>query len=103
SQQRFLLTPRFLEQVIAFLLEHEGLFESFDTSRSLTPEGLEETLEETRHREIFTIVLRRLRKAPVDVQEAICLASVQGMRFANDFVDQIAQNILVRPVRELLR
>jgi tetratricopeptide (TPR) repeat protein len=94
--------PRFLEQVIAFLLEHEGLFEGFDTSRGLTAEGLAETLGETRHQEIFRIVLRRLRKAPEDVQEAICLASLQGMTFASNFVDQLADDILSHPVRQSL-
>ena len=92
--------PRFLEQVIAFLVEHEELFEDFDPSRSLTPQGLAETLEETRHQEIFRIVLRRLRKAPEDVQEAIGLASLQGMKFANDLVDRLAKDILGRPARE---
>src|SRR6266404_2966020 len=91
--------PRFLEQVIAFLREHEALFESLDTSRSLTSEGLEETLKETCHQEIFRIVLRRLRKAPEDVQEAICLASLQGMRFSNDIVDELAQDLLGRSGR----
>ncbi|HEY6345062.1 MAG TPA: hypothetical protein VIY49_26495 [Bryobacteraceae bacterium] len=94
--------PRFLEQVILFLVEHVGLFEDFDPSRSITPDGFQEMLREMRHRGIVDIVLRRLQKAPVDVQEAICLASVQGMRFANDFVDQIAQDVLGRPVRESL-
>ena len=68
--------PRFLEQVIAFLLEHEGLFEGFDTSHSSQLKGSPRHSEETRHQEIFRIVLRRLRRAPEDVQEAICLASL---------------------------
>ena len=95
--------PRVLEQIIAFLLEHEGLFEGYDTSRNLKSERLDETLKEIRHLDIFKIVLSRFWKFPNDVQEAICLASVQGMRFANDFVDQIAQDVLGRSVREALR
>jgi tetratricopeptide (TPR) repeat protein len=95
--------PRFLEQVILFLLEHIGLFEGFDPTRSLTPDGFKEAFDEMRHSDIVKIVLRRLQKAPVEVQEAICLASVQGMRFANDFVDQMAQDVLGHPVREPLR
>lgn len=94
--------PRFLEQVIAFLLEHEGLFEDLDTSRSLTAEGLEKTLGETRHQDIFKVVLRRLRDAPEEVQEAICLAGMQGMRFANDIVNQLAQDVLGHGVSEQL-
>lgn len=94
--------PRFLEQVILFLVEHIGLFEDFDPSRSLTPEGFQEMLGEIGHRSIVDIALRRLQKAPLDVQEAICLASMQGMRFANDFVDQLSQDILGRAVRESL-
>jgi tetratricopeptide (TPR) repeat protein len=95
--------PRFLEQVIAFLLEHENFFENFDPRRALTVDGLEQTLGETRSQEIFKIVLRRLREAPEDVQEAICLASLQGVRFAKDLVDVQAQDRLGHAVRESLR
>ncbi len=95
--------PRFLEQVIAFLLEHEKFFENFDPSGPLTAEGLEQTLGETQSQEVFKIVLRRLRDAPEDVQEAICLASLQGVRFVNDLVDAQARARLGRPVRESLQ
>lgn len=94
--------PRFLEQVILFLLEHVGYFEDLSPDLSLKPEHFEEILKAMQHGGVVDIALRRLQKAPVEVQEAICLASVQGMRFANAFVDQMAQDLLGRPVREPL-
>ncbi len=47
-------------------------------------------------------MLRRLRSAPEDVQEAICLASVQGISFACSLVSQLAEDILGRSVRDAL-
>lgn len=84
--------PRHLEQIIAFLRENEEFFEDFDTANSLTEEGLREALEETH--DILKVVMRRLRDAPVEVQEAICLASLQGMRFVSDIVNDLAKACL---------
>jgi len=83
--------PRYLEQVIQFAREHEGFFEDFDSSRALTDAGLKEILEETTSQDIFKVVRRRLINAPVEVQEAICLASLQGVRFAKDLVEAVAR------------
>ncbi|SFA95647.1 hypothetical protein SAMN05421688_1846 [Poseidonocella pacifica] len=80
--------PRHLEQIIAFLRENEDFFEDFDPQAALTTQGLSEALEETQ--EIFKVVLRRLRDAPEDVQEALCLASLHGIRFVSDLVDDLA-------------
>lgn len=79
--------PRHLVQIVTFLRENEDFFEDFDTSRALTDEGLEEALEETH--DIFKVVLRRLRDAPTDVQEAVCIASTLGVRFVSDIVEDI--------------
>ena len=95
--------PRFLEQVIAFLVENENFFEDLKPDGRLTPDGLEQTLKETHSQDIFKVVLRRLRGAPEDVQEAICLASLQGIRFVNDLVDTLGRSRLGRAVREPLR
>lgn len=84
--------PRHLEQIIAFLNENEDFFEDFDPTNALTEEGLEEALSETH--DIFKVVMRRLRDAPVEVQEAICLASLQGIRFASDVVEDLAKSFL---------
>lgn len=81
--------PRHLEQIIAFLRENEEFFEDFDTANALTEEGLREALEETH--DILKVVMRRLRDAPVEVQEAICLASLQGMRFVSEIVNDLAK------------
>lgn len=88
--------PRFLEQIIAWMLINEHLFESFDPAAALTDEGLREALEESQ--DIAKVVLRRLAQAPLEVQEAVCLASVQGIRFATSLADQMAEDRLGRPV-----
>lgn len=84
--------PRHLEQIIAFLRENEEFFEDFDTANALTEDGLREAMEETH--DIFKVVMRRLRDAPVEVQEAICLASLQGMRFVSEIVNDLAKACL---------
>ncbi|WP_368187181.1 hypothetical protein [Aestuariibius sp. HNIBRBA575] len=84
--------PRHLEQIIAFLDENEDFFEDFDPTNALTEEGLEEALRETH--DIFKVVMRRLRDAPIEVQEAICLASLQGIRFVSDVVEDLAKSFL---------
>lgn len=91
--------PRYLEQVIQFAREHEGFFEDFDSSKSLTDAGFKEILEETISQDIFKVVRRRLIDAPVEIQEALCLASLQGVRFANDLVDAVARSQIARDVR----
>jgi tetratricopeptide (TPR) repeat protein len=90
---------RYLEQVIQFAREHEGFFEDFDSSKALTDAGFKEILEETISQDIFKVVRRRLIGAPMEVQEAICLASLQGVRFANDLVDAVARSQISRDVR----
>lgn len=95
--------PRFLEQVTEYLLEHKSFFENYDASGPLTSNGLNETLKAARSREIFELVLRRLQDAPEDVQETICLASLQGVRFANDLVEELSRKYLGRSARESLR
>jgi tetratricopeptide (TPR) repeat protein len=92
--------PRHLEQIIAFLRENEEFFEHFETANALTEEGLREALEETH--DILKVVMRRLRDAPVEVQEAICLASLQGMRFVSDIVNDLAKACLVGDRSEAL-
>ena len=94
--------PHFLESVIRFLVLRPGYFEDFNCNFSLTTEGFEESLKEMRDGGEVDFELRRLQEVPVEVREAICLASVQGMRFANDLVDQMAQDLLGRPAREPL-
>lgn len=84
--------PRHLEQIITFLNENEDFFEDFDTTKALIEEGMKEALSETH--DIFKVVMRRLRDAPVEVQEAICLASLQGVRFVSSVVDDLAKACL---------
>lgn len=93
--------PRHLEQIIAYLRENEELFVDPENASPLTDEGLREALKTTHH--IFTIVMRRLRDAPVEVQEAICLASLQGMRFVPGIVNELAQVCLSGDRAEALK
>jgi tetratricopeptide (TPR) repeat protein len=93
--------PRHLEQIIAFLKENENFFNDHDTANALTEHGLQEALEETQ--DIFKVVMRRLRDAPPDVQEAICLASLQGTRFVSDIVNDLAKVVLSGDRLEALR
>jgi tetratricopeptide (TPR) repeat protein len=94
--------PGFLEQVIEFVWQHEGFFEGSNRAACLTPEGLDKTLEAMHSRAIFELGLRRLSAVPNDVQEAICLASLQGFRFVADLVDKLAPAHVGRGVRESL-
>ena len=91
--------PRFLEQVIQFALENEGFFEDFDTSKPLSNTGYEELILETKSQDIFKVVRRRLLDAPDEVKEAICLASLQGTRFASDLVKAIARVQLAKDIQ----
>lgn len=94
--------PRYLEQVILYALGHKGHFEDHDTNKSLNLDGFRKVLNATRNTEIFEVVRERLIDAPVDVQEAICLASLQGERFAIDLVDAVAQVQIAKDVRKSL-
>lgn len=82
--------PRYLEQVIKYAETKKGFFESKSLEKPLTDTGLAALLDASASREVFDIVKLRLMEAPVGVQEAVCLASLQGMRFASDIVDSIA-------------
>jgi tetratricopeptide (TPR) repeat protein len=94
--------PRFLEQVVEFSLENEDFFEEFDCKKTFTEHGFNEIIKETKNQDIFKVVMRRLRDAPEAVQEAVCMASLQGVRFANDLVEAIAKVQTGRPVLENL-
>lgn len=93
--------PRHLEQIIAFLGENEDFFEGFDTQNALTEDGLREALEETH--DILKVVMRRLRDAPLEVQEAICIASLQGMQFVSGIVNDLAKLCLYGERSDALR
>jgi len=82
--------PRYLEQLVKYAETKKSFFEGKSLKKPLTDAGLEALLEASATREIFDIVKLRIMEAPVEVQEAVCLASLQGMRFASDLVDAIA-------------
>lgn len=94
--------PRYLEQVTYFMLQHEDFFENTIPTQPLTEEGLEKVLEASKSREINDIVLERLRATPEDIQEALCVASLQGMRFINDLVDVVARKQVGHALRQSL-
>jgi hypothetical protein len=92
--------PRFFEQIIAFLEENEEFFENCDLRFPLTENGLVETLKATP--DILSVAQRRLREAPEEIQEAICLASVQGAQFATSIVCDMGKMALGRKLEESL-
>jgi len=93
--------PRHLEQIISFMRENEGFFEEFDLLKPLNEEGLEEILSESQ--DLEKVVMRRLRDAPTDIQEALGLASVQGIQFANTLVEELGQTVLGHSVGRALQ
>ena len=94
--------PRFLEQVVASLHEHEDFFEDLNTDASLTSEGFEEALKQLQSQDIFKFVYSRLHGFPTPVKEAICLASLQGVHFVNDLVEVLAEKRFGHSVLEPL-
>lgn len=91
--------PRYLEQVILYARGRKGYFEDHNINNSLTPDGFNKVLKATKSRDIFEVVRERLTDAPVEVQEAICLASLQGVRFAYDIVNAIAKEQMAKDVQ----
>lgn len=82
--------PRYLEQLIKYAEIKKSLFEAKKTENPLTDAGLSQLLDAAKSTRIFDIVKLRLMDAPQEVQEAICLASLQGMRFTSELVDALA-------------
>lgn len=82
--------PRYLEQLIKYAETKKSLFEAKKTENPLTDAGLGKLLDAARSTRIFDIVKLRLMDAPQEVQEAVCLASLQGMRFTSELVDALA-------------
>ncbi len=86
--------PRYLEQLIRYAEVNESLFVGKSPKKLLTPIGLAKLLEAGKATEIFNVVKLRMRGAPQQVQEAVCLASLQGMRFTSDLVEALAKGSL---------
>ncbi|GEM_PF-266303 len=84
--------PRFLEQIMALMSESEDYFVDIDTGQALNEEGLEEILKATP--DIFSTVMKRLRAAPEEIQQALGLASTQGMQFLPRLVGEMGVNLL---------
>jgi hypothetical protein len=95
--------PRLLEQITLYLQESEHLFVNFDTKSSLTEEGLEDALNSIGTQDVFKVVLKRLRKAPLEVQEAVGLASLQGITYSKVLFDKLAERLLSKSLAEPLR
>ena len=92
--------PAFLEQIISFLSERPKYFDGRNPNHALTADGLKEALNKTTN--IFEVVLERLNGTPRDVQEAICLVSMQGMQFSNSIADEISEATISRSIRQPL-
>ena len=91
-QERAAGNPRHMEQIISYLSVKESFFEDFDPKCALTEEGLKQALAKTQN--IFDLVFERLCEESVEVQEAVCLASIQGLQFLSDVVQEMAKKHL---------
>src|SRR5579859_5161432 len=76
--------PRFLEQVVEYVTQNRRFFVDLDPSGPLSDDGLARVLDATNSRQIVDVVFQRVLAAPVGLQEAIGVTSLQGIRFGND-------------------
>ena len=84
AQRAALLTradgnPRFLGEMILFAAASRGLFVGGDVTGALTDNGLTRLL--ARSTNLHDLTATRLRESPPDVQDAVCLATLQGVEF----------------------
>ncbi|HBP87534.1 MAG TPA: tetratricopeptide repeat protein [Nitrospirales bacterium] len=94
--------PRYLEQLVKYAATKKSYFQKKDIKQPLLTNGLALLVEATKSRKIFDVVRLRLLDTPREVQEAICLASLQGMRFASELVDALAHEKLGESRRDHL-
>jgi tetratricopeptide (TPR) repeat protein len=82
--------PRFLDEIARHALSPRGrmLFEGRDPGRALTERGLADLLE--RSVGLHDLIAERLAESPEAVQQAVALASLQGVEFMAGLVDALA-------------
>jgi len=82
--------PRFLDEMIRHAASPRGrlLFEARDPQRALTDRGLTDLL--ARSVDLHDLIAQRLAESPEAVQQAVSLASLQGVEFMAGLVDTLA-------------
>lgn len=87
--------PRFLNEMILFATATRALFEGRDPARPLTTRGFERLLQESTS--LHALIATRLRASPDEVQEAVTLASLQGVEFLQAVLGQTAIGLQADP------
>jgi hypothetical protein len=83
--------PRFLGEMVLFAQGSRGLFHESDPAGHLTDRGLHRLLE--RSTTLHDLTAARLRESPPEVQDAVCLASLQGVEFLNAILGGTAEKL----------
>lgn len=92
--------PRFLEQLMSVLTRRGSWFASFDQQGPLSEAGLQCVLNVSSS--IHDVVAERFCSAPLAVQEAICLASLQGIQFSPSIVSGLGSRLLHKNLEQPL-
>jgi hypothetical protein len=95
-QQRTLLeradgNPRFLGEMILFASASRGLFVRGDVAGEMSANGLARLV--SRSTSLHELTAARLRDSPPEVQDAVCLASLQGVEFLNSVLGGMAERL----------
>ncbi len=83
--------PRLLDEMLSYIRRQPKLFEDRNLSGSMSEKGLNSVLG----RGFADYVLDRLQAAPTSVQQALALASLQGIMFSSNLVRRVATELLV--------
>lgn len=83
--------PRYLGEMILFASASRGLFVRGDVTDAMTGNGLARLL--ARSTSLHELTAARLRDSPPEVQDAVCLASLQGVEFLNSILGGMAERL----------
>jgi tetratricopeptide (TPR) repeat protein len=84
--------PRFLGEIMQYLVDHPRYFVDRDTNAALTSEGLVEALNKTLT--LHDLIKDRLKnRTPTHVQRAVCLGSLQGINFLAGLTSEVARRL----------
>jgi len=103
QQQSALLTcasgnPRYLDEIIRLCLDEVSFFIGLDPSGPMDEEGLQACLNESL--DLHILVKNRLKRAPLEVQQAVVLSSLQGVRFLTQLTQEVAQALDINSAAE---
>ncbi|MEM6466378.1 MAG: AAA family ATPase, partial [Pseudomonadota bacterium] len=84
-------TPRFMDEMLMYLIRRRKAFVNRSTTDALTEAGLEDVLA----RDFAEFVADRLEQAPEYVRRALAIASMQGVSFSPRLVYRLAQGLSI--------